>query len=123
MLKTELDNSRKKTIEYGRKYLIGRTLSLPGFNRAVTFTMRGIKEAANQPHRHFLEKNEAVRNILNVAAESLYIGWRHDDTKRNYIYRYFQITLAGDDSFIVIRENTDTKLIDFYSIVDAMKKE
>lgn len=95
---------------------------MPGLDKPVTFTMKGIKEATNQPHMHFLEKNEAIKKILEISLQSIYIGWRHDDSKRNYLYRYYKTVIAGDDSFIVIRENTDTHLIDFYSIVDSMKK-
>lgn len=118
-----LDESRKKTIEYGKENLLGRTFSMPGIEKPVTFTMKGIKESANQPHKHFVEKNDAVRDIIEIAPNSTYVGGREDDKKRHYYYRYYKTTISGDDSFIVIRENKDTGLIDFYSIVDAMKKE
>lgn len=120
--KEELDKAREQAIRYGRENLIGKSMMMPGIEAPVTFTMKGIKEAANQPHKHFIEKNETIKNILEVGPKSTLIDSRNDDKKRNYYYRYYKTKIAGEDSFIVIRENTDTKLIDFYSIVDAMKK-
>ena len=120
--KDALDKSRNEAVTYGKENLIGKTMIMEGIDRPVTFTVTGIKEAANQPHRHFIEKNDAIKNILTIGPLSSLIKESIDDKRRNYLFRYYRTTIAGDDSFIIIRENLDTKLIDFYSIVDRIKE-
>lgn len=120
--KEELDESRTATIEYGRESLIGKTMKMEGIDKPVTFTTKGIKEAANQPHKHFLEKNAAIRNILDIAPKAKFVLERPDDKGRNFFYRYYATQIGGETSYIVIREDTNTKARVFFTIVDALKK-
>lgn len=118
----DLAQSRAEVIKFAKANLIGKTIKMQELDRLVSFTMTGIKEMANQPHKHYLEKNASIKNILVIAPDASFVGGRADEKKRNYYYRYYKTRIAGEDSFIVVRENTDTGLIDFYSIIDRMKE-
>lgn len=118
-----VSDSRKEALEFGRQNLIGKSIMMQGLDKPVTFTVSGLKEAVNLPHKHFIEKNEAVKNILEIAPSAPLVAERMDDKGRPFYFRYYRVKIAGEDSYIVIRENLDTKIIDFYGIVDKMKKK
>ena len=105
-----------------KENLKGKKIFEPSTGKWVTFTSKGIKEAANQPHRHYREKNEAIRTITELFCSSEYVGSSLDDTREMYLCRYYKTTIAEEDSFIVIRENRYTGLVEFYTIVDKIKE-
>ena len=96
---------------------------MAGLDKPVSFTSTGIKEALNQPHKFLLEKNEAIRHIESLLKNAKYVRTAPDVKGRNFKYHYFETEIAGKSSFIVIRENTDNKLTDFYSIVEKLKSD
>lgn len=120
--KEELKRQRAEIRDWAKANLLGRSVSVPGLDRPVTFTSTGIKEAINQPHKHLYEKNEAIRDIVGLLGNSVYVLKREDDKGRPFVYHYFQIEIMGEPSYIVIRENVNNKLIDFYSIVEKLKR-
>ena len=120
--KEEVKQQRKDIREWAKENLIGKTAYIPGMQSPVSFTSTGIKEALNQPHKHILEKNEAVRNIVGLLETARYV--RTDpDTKDNQMvkaYHYYQIEISNEPSFVVIRELSTGELV-FYSIVEKLK--
>lgn len=121
--KEEIKQSRSIVREWAKTNLIGKRVQVKGLDKPVSFTSTGIKEALNQPHKHLLEKNETVRHIVSMLKEATYVRTDQDVKGRNYKYHYFETKIAGEPSYIVIRENMDNKLVDFYSIVEKLKSD
>ena len=119
--KEEVKQQRAEIRSWAKKHLIGTTTTAPGLSTPVSFTATGIKEAPNQPHRHLFEKNEAIRDIVGLLQDANYVRTDSDVKGRRFKYHYYEIEVAGEPSFIVIRENMDNKLVDFYSIVEKLK--
>ena len=92
-------------------------------NKPVVFTVTGIKEALNQPHKHYIAKNEAVKNILSLLKDAEYVKPVKSSKDKQFIYHYFRTFVGGEESFIVVRESTFTGQINFYSIVDKLKED
>lgn len=122
VFKEEVKQQRTEIREWAKEKLIGKQMPVPGLGAPISFTSTGIKEALNQPHKHLLAKNEAVRNIRKLMETAKYVRTDPDVKGRNFKYHYFEIEIMGEPSFVVIRENTDNRLIDFYSIVEKLKK-
>lgn len=120
--KGELKQQRGSIKDWAKKNLIGKTVQVDNLKEVVTFTVSGIKEALNQPHKYIREKNEAVKNIQKLLKEATYIRSDADGKGREFVYHYLKTTIHQEDSYIVIRENTRNKLVDFYSIVEKIKE-
>lgn len=90
--------------------------------KQILFTGTGIKEAINQPHSHYLKKNEAITEILWRFPLSEFVCERFDPERPNYSYRYYRTEISEEYSFLVVRENWITGVVDFYSIVDKIKE-
>ena len=118
----ELKASRKLTLEWAKQNLQGKTMMELQTGKQIFFTGKGIKEAINQPHIHYLKKNEAVTEILWRFPLSEYVCERFDPERPDYSYRYYRTEIEEEDSFLVIRENWITGVVDFYSIVDKIKE-
>jgi hypothetical protein len=113
---------RKKILDWAKLNLVnsGVTVSRAELNNDISFSNSGIKEAVNQPHNHYHEKNQAIKNIVDLLLNSTYAGTAKDTKGRCLQFHYFKTTINGDDSFIVVKENYD-RTFRFYSIVDHMK--
>ena len=120
--KEDIKRQRTEIREWAKENLVGKTAYAPGLGAPVSFTSTGIKEALNQPHKYLIEKNDAVRDIVRLLKNAGYVLRREDDKGRPFIYHYFQIEIANEPSYIVIRENVNNKLIDFYSIVEKLRR-
>lgn len=120
--KEEVKQQRSEVREWAKENLIGKTAHVPGMGAPVSFTSTGIKEALNQPHKHILEKNEAVRDIERLLKKAKLVLTRDDDKGNQMVkrYHYYQIEIANEPSFAVIRELTTGELV-FYSIVEKLK--
>lgn len=118
-----LKEQRKIIKNWAKRNLVGKVINLPSPGWEVTLTSSGIKEAINQPHKHYYRKNETVRNIEKVLISSTFVetqtGKRGDG---NILFHYFKITINGEDFFIVLKETKKEGKITFYSIVDKLKK-
>jgi len=89
----------------------------------VTITASGVKEALNQPHKHYFSKNESIKNIEAILPASTFIESKADSSgDSNNVFHYFKTTLNGEDSYIVLKEIRKEGKIVFYSIVDKIKK-
>ena len=113
---------RKKIIEWAKLNLVnnGTTVSRAELTGPISFSNSGIKEAINQPHKHYHEKNEAIKDIVQLLGSSIYSGNAEDVKGRCLRYHYFRVTINDDDSFIVVKEHYDNTLR-FYTIVDRIK--
>ena len=115
--------SRKETLVFGKQNLVGKTMKMRGLDTLVVFTVSGIKEAANMPHKYFVEKNETIRRILSIGPNAPLVAELDDMKGRPFHFRYYKIQINGEDSFIVIRENLQNGITDFYGITDSLKKK
>lgn len=120
--KEEIKRQRTEIREWAKRDLVGKTAYVPGLGAPVSFTSTGIKEALNQPHKHILEKNEAVRNIVRLLETAGYVRTDPDIKENRMVkaYHYYQIEIANEPSFVVIRELSTGELV-FYSIVEKLK--
>lgn len=109
--------------EWSRKGLQGSSASAAGVDFKIMFTGRGIKEALNQPHKHFNDKNLLIRDIKQVVKKGKYIGSRANDKGGRGVVRfhYWEIQVKGEKSWVVVRELSNGEF-HFYTIVDKMKK-
>ena len=115
---------RRRIREWAKDNLViaGVTVFRIELKSPIVFKNNGIKEALNQPHRCYEEKNVAIMDIVNLIETAVYEG-NAIDTKGSCLqFHYFKTTISSDDSFIVIKENHDGTHI-FYTIVDRRKQE
>ena len=113
---------RAETLEYARENIVQEQCTVSGIDTPVQFTVRGIKEAINQPHRFMLEKLEAIRRIRELLQKGELVK-SADDEKDNPMvirYHYVKIAMATKPAYVVIREMKDGRMI-FYSITDKLK--
>jgi hypothetical protein len=119
-----LKEQRKTIREWAKINLVGKELFLPKTGMNVTFTLNGIKEAINQPHKFILKKNEFIKEIETALQNAEYIKSETDRTgELNFIFHYFRTSLNEEDSFIVLKEIRKEGKIVFYSIVDKIKND
>lgn len=119
-----LKEQRKVLKEWAKTNIVGKIIEVPSICRHVTITVSGIKEALNQPHEHYFEKNEAIRDIANQLSCSTFVETKTDSTgDSNNIFHYLRTSIKGEDSYIVLRETKKDGMIIFYSIVDKIKND
>lgn len=121
--KESLQLQRKEVRKWAKENLAGKTALVQGVPSPVEFTMTGIKETLNQPHKYVRAKNEALRDIVALLQEGEHVLEKVDDKRNPMVnkYHYIRITVAGKPSFAVIRELMDGRC-QFYSIVERLKK-
>lgn len=122
--KESLKLQRKEIREWAKENLAGKTVLIQGISNPVEFTMTGIKETLNQPHKYVRAKNEALKDIVSLLKEGNHVLEKVDDKGNPMVckYHYIRIIVVGKPSFAVIRELTDGRC-QFYSIVEKLKKE
>ena len=74
-----LKEQRKVLKEWAKANIVGKTIEVPSICKHITITVSGIKEALNQPHKHYFEKNEAIKEIENQLATSTFVKERRND--------------------------------------------
>jgi len=115
---------RKEIISWAKSELVNKRVTVlkAELNGNISFSVSGIKEALNQPHNHYHEKNQAIINIVKLIENSSYAGSAVDTKKKCVQFHYFKTIINGEDSFIVVKENYDINFkFTFYSIVDRIK--
>ena len=99
------------------------TVSAEGLGE-VSISSKGWKEAINQPHPAYVEKNMALQNLqglIDSATETKVIG----STKENPMvkqYHALKVEIGDQSSWVLLREAHDGKL-SFYAIVEKLKTE
>lgn len=85
------------------------------FHKNIRITVSGIKEYLNQPHAHYFEKNELVKELPNLIQSAKYMGinptYSHEQVKYSHI---FETIIGGEKSWLIIREYNDGRVL-FYS--------
>lgn len=118
--KAEIKKQRIDILDWAKKTLVGKEIARPEFAQPITFTVGGLKEAINQPHKNYTAKNDAIREIEILIKRSDYIGYAGDFKGRPFRYHYFRISIQGTPSLIIVRQERG-KLC-FYSIVEENKE-
>lgn len=118
----DVKQARKEVQEWAKREVVGKSFLNQEIGKEIEVTSTGIKEALNQPHKYIREKNEAIRNIKQIIHEAHRVLYRPDDKGNQMVvgYHYLEFELAGEKSYIVIRETKDGRLM-FYSVVDKIK--
>lgn len=119
------DEVRKRSADIrniAKSTLVGTGVWNESLNANIVFTTKGIKEFINQPHKYYSAKNESLLNIKEIISKSEYKGWSdyHKENRAILKSHIFQTKIAGKDSWIIIRENTDGEFY-FYSMSDNKK--
>ncbi len=119
IIKQRRTEIKKEAVEL----LIGKTVTHNKIELPIEFSVSGIKEALNQPHKYLLEKNEAVLNIIQLVQDAKYIRTDAGISNINLQFHYLKTIIANKTSYIVLKEDITNKKVRFYSIVDNIKKK
>lgn len=94
--------NRKEIIEWAKSNLVNNrtTVIRSELHSPISFSNSGIKEALNQPHNHYHEKNKAIKDIVILLESSAYAGSAEDGKGKCLRFHYFKITINDDDSFM-----------------------
>ncbi|WP_170061190.1 LPD3 domain-containing protein [Spirosoma aerolatum] len=125
-VKQQLKLARTTTLEAVTRQILERDIAIEREEIGqIDFTRKGLKEAINQPHRHYLAKLDLIANdLIDVMLKAEYVGV-HPNTKPDKkphikAYHYFTFTLAGDPSYVVVEESIQGKFT-LYTIADTQK--
>lgn len=109
----QTDNVKANYLKERRKEIKKEALSLRDelfTNDAVSWVAKisgaGIDEWLNQPHKHIIEKNEALLDLVSLYGQSEYIKATNDPKGRKDIANshIFKTKIAGEDSWIIVNE-------------------
>ena len=124
----EIDKGLQALVrDAAREKLIDKTVSNGAFK--INFSITGIKEAANNPHREKVKKNLLLADperLLKIIKEANYEGYapNNKESKRHVKnYHYFSFRLAGQEtSYFVMEERTGGEGLTLYSVVERLKE-
>lgn len=118
-----LKERRIEIREIAKEKFLNKKIELRSINKTVEFSTKGIKEVINQPHKHYIKKNEAILNIEELILKStLHLKNVKDKDKPNVRYHYLKTTIANETSYIVLKEDISVNRTRLYSIVDSIRK-
>lgn len=113
------DRERSRELrELARQTLPGQTFTAPNFEGQMRISNGGIKEWINQPHVHYMEKNEMLLRLQDVLDGSTYKGPGVDRHNTSIPIHLFEVKIKGDPSWIVAREIRGEGIL-VYSISDS----
>ena len=114
-------NNDKKRIKELRKWAKENIARKEVYNKEygdnVKFTVSGIKEYLNQPHEFYCEKNELIKEMIDIVKKSKYIGVTNYNNRNSHI---FEIKIRGKNSWIIANEYKGRGTL-FHSISDNSK--
>ena len=118
---------RRKEIRKESERLLDEPLSNEAFGKPISLSRKGIKEWINQPHMHYMEKNEMLLSIGEVMKSARYVGSGPDRHNASITMHLFEVRIKGDKSWIVVREMNDGtarlhSISDNGRILDFIKK-
>lgn len=110
---------------WAKENLTGRKIShsFENIQYPVSFSVTGIKEYLNQPHKHYAQKNRSLKNIESLIKSAKYHNSIKDIKGKPFVYHYLETKISGEPSFIVIREDTLKKTAVLYSNVDQLRQK
>ncbi|MEE3726174.1 minor capsid protein, partial [Riemerella anatipestifer] len=118
--KERLKQQRLEIRDWAKNNIVGTTITHKNIDGDILFTVRGIKEALNQPHKHILAKNNAIKDIVNLIKKAEFVKTGIDSKGRDIKYYYLKTIIQDEDSFIVIKEEENR--LTFYTITDKIKE-
>lgn len=112
--------ARIKELRQLAKPMRGMTLRNEEFGHDISFNMRGIKEYLNQPHEHYVHKNDMILKMPEIIRKAKYMGATDNFKGKNRILRshLFEIRILGDKSWIIVQEMDNGEML-FYGISDS----
>jgi hypothetical protein len=115
MDKNEYSKNIKELKDWAKENLAKKSIYHDAFGKDIKFTVTGIKEYLNQPHRYYFEKNQMIKSIQNIIKYSEYKGFTEYKGKISHI---FEIRINEDKSWLIVNEREDGKAT-LYSISDS----
>lgn len=122
-VKQVLPDQRIDVREWSKIHLINKTITGVAEIDEVKFSVKGIKETINQPHKYIVEKNLTLFDIEEILQNAVFIKSMVDEkTPANNLFHYFEIQIKGENSYLIVKETQHDKKKTLYAIVDAIKK-
>ena len=111
-------SEQRKRIKRKASEMAGLPMYHPAFPHVVTISVRNIKEILNQPHKHYIEKNESLLEIKCLFENSKFFGKLVRREKEDFASFLFEIWIAKDPSWIIVRKYDRGGDCFIYSISD-----
>lgn len=119
-----IKNSRDAVREYFKeKSLTVSTTDGPKYEIGLTY--QAVKCITGKPHKFTYLRNTLCYDLEAIMKEAEYLGWSpdiKDDSVRGHgdakNWHYYRITLAKEDSFVVVKERENGEML-FHAIQDA----
>ena len=103
---TDEQKAYRKELQREAIVIFGGTEINNVFN--IRITTNGVKEFLNQPHKHYFEKNECIREIDKLLKNAVYLGVNPQYKKDGVIYSHiFETEINKEKSWLIVREHTD----------------
>jgi len=120
---SEIKSKRRELVHWGKENLIDKTVhhNFEDIKSPITFSVTGIKEYLNQPHKHYIAKNHTIKRIPELIKNSKYVKSKMDSSGKQFRYHYLESAISGEKSYIVIREDLIRNTYVVYSNVDNLK--
>ena len=111
---TPLTNAQKQRRteirQIAKTTIANKPMMIPILNRTATISNEKIKEWLNQPHKYIVEKNESLLSLEDLINNGEYIDSGVDKHDPTVIAHLIQVTIANENSWIVVRELNDGTL-------------
>jgi hypothetical protein len=93
----------KATRQWAKENIQGTTVKHFIFEKEIQISGGGIREFTNQPHKHFFEKNDLLKDLQGLfnSKTTIYRGITAWKGRKSHI---FEITLMGEKSYIIANE-------------------
>ncbi|HCT94365.1 MAG: hypothetical protein A2X19_02755 [Bacteroidetes bacterium GWE2_39_28] len=112
--------ARKKTLVTTKK-LVGKTVQNPQVDFKIGFTVKGLKEAINNPVSDPLSKLEVLEDIVKYIKKARYLGkavnFKTDKKPHVTRYHYFETKHRETEYILVVEENKQGKHM-LYAVAD-----
>ncbi|HIS10714.1 MAG TPA: hypothetical protein IAA77_05700 [Candidatus Avibacteroides excrementipullorum] len=99
--------SRRAEIKAEARKFLNTVLVNESYGKPITLSVGGIKEWVNQPHKHYIKKNELLLSIDEVIRSAHYIGSGKDEHNKSITMHLFETQINNEKSWIVVREMND----------------
>jgi len=121
--KVQLKATRRSVLSLAKQNLLTKKVFRKEVNGKIGFTVTGIKETINQPHKAYLAKTRLIPQLDKILEKAVYlkrVKYVGKDVTAKYVH-YFQIQIDNKKSYIVVKELYNGEL-SVYSITDKIKK-
>lgn len=113
---------RRKELREIAKSLRAEPFHNKEFGRDIFLGRVGIREYLDQPHEHYVHKNELLLKMPEVMRKAKYVGFHPPkDPERKpdvQMQHFFEIRILGDKSWIIVNEKKSGEIW-FYGISDS----